>query len=104
MSSVGKLIYELRASDQDTGPAGQLQYQIAAGNKGGNFKLNQISNGAVEIQSNSEGLKPGSYNLSIIVSDGQSPIQEDETFVLVVVVKNDEINCTNENFGESTAA
>ena len=99
MSIVGQLIYELTAMDTDNGPAGQLHYDITDGNDVRNFKLHQTSNGIVNIESNSEGLIPGTYNLTVVVSDGQAPVMTDTANLLVVVTMGD-IDCSNENFGK----
>ncbi len=99
MSNIGQLIYELAAMDSDRGPAGLLHYNITHGNDDRNFKLHQTSNGIVMIQSNSEGLLPGTYNLTVVVSDGQTPVMTDTANVLVIVTMGD-IDCSNENFGK----
>ena len=100
MSEVDKLIYELQATDEDSGPAGQLHYSISSGNGANNFKLTQISNEVVEIQSNSAGLKPGTFVLNILVEDGQTGDVRDDTAVITVIVTEGFFNCSNTNFGK----
>ena len=101
MTEVGNLIYALQATDADSGPAGQLHYIIASGNEVKNFKLHQQSNNIVEIQSNSAGLLPGTYDLTIIVMDGQPPLVKNDTAVVTVtVILPGNISCNdNDDFG-----
>ena len=99
MSFVGKLIYELEATDADTGPAGQLHYSIASGNTAGNFQLNQTSNNRVDILSKSAGLLPGNYPLQVTVTDSQYPYKSDTVLVIIVVSKGT-IDCSNDLFGK----
>lgn len=89
----------ITASDKDSGPAGELSYDIISGNDIGNFKLEQLTNEQVELQSASAGLVPGVYDLTIQVSDGQEPVHKN-TMTITVVVNQGYINCSIDVFGE----
>lgn len=80
-SIIGDLVYELKCSDSDVGPNGDLSYTINKGNTNVDFTID--SQGRVVV---AKVLSKPDYNLEVIVFDGGIPPKKSQVHIQVNVI------------------
>ena len=89
---VGALVTPEKASDQDDGPAGEVSYDITAGNENQFFLIDE--EGDVRVASSP--LLPGTYQLTITVTDRGSPPLSTCAVLTVTVEAEGQVDCTSD--------
>ncbi|XP_053728138.1 protocadherin-16-like [Synchiropus splendidus] len=83
------LLFTLRATDQDTGDSGKINYRIIAGDPSGDFSLDRPS-GVLSTSRALDREKKASYSLTVVAQDqGEPPLSGTATVEVTVLDIND---------------
>nr|XP_043897629.1 protocadherin-16 [Solea senegalensis] len=88
----------LKATDPDSGPGGELEYRITAGDSQGDFQLD-LSSGALSTSRGLDRETKAEYALEVVATDRGSPALSTTATVEVVVL---DVNDNSPVFGKSS--
>ena len=84
-ANVGSLVFDLNATDRDSGENARLNYTIDAGNEDGRFEIDAFS-GQITVRANLDRETISVYSLNVSVWDNGSPRHQTSAEVVVSVL------------------